>query len=102
MSDTTTFQDNLGEALSDLIDVCEFMNEDEQEVMATLVEICGEIGAGVVRGQKIYGYMDLMNDDRDHLAESEEEDRDWVTYRLMHFVKERRKRLGLGKRNEAP
>lgn len=84
-------------ALEALSDITEFMNEDEQDVMRTLVEICVEIGAGIVRGQKIYGYMDLEHNDRNLLAESEEEDRDWVTYRLMDFVRERRRKEREGK-----
>jgi hypothetical protein len=84
--------ERLTKALEGLADITEFMNEDEQDVMATLVEIATEIGAGVVRGQKIYGYMDLEHNDRNLLAEAEEEDRDWVTYRLMDFVRERRRR----------
>jgi hypothetical protein len=83
--------ERLSLALQALTDITEFMNDDEQDVMTTLVEIAVEIGAGIVRGQKIYGYMDLEHNDRNLIAESEEEDRDWVTYRLMDFVRERRR-----------
>jgi hypothetical protein len=86
--------ERLTKALEALADVTEFMNDDEQDVMVSLIEIATEIGAGVVRGQKIYGYMDLEHNDRNLLAEAEEEDRDWVTYRLMDFVRERRRREG--------
>lgn len=84
--------DRVETALTKLADMVEFMNDDEQAVMATLLEIANEIGAGVVRGQKIYGYMNLEEDDRNLLAEGDEEDRDWVTYRLMDMVRDRRRR----------
>lgn len=87
-----TDQGRVGKALFAIADTVEDMNDDEQEVMALMLEIVGEVAAGVVRGQKIYGFMDLDNDDRNSLEESDEEDRDWFTYRLMHMTKERRRR----------
>ena len=81
----------LTNALLGLAEVTEFMNDDEQDVMTTLVEIATEIGAGIVRGQSIYGYMNLESDDRNLITEGEEEDRDHITYRLMDFVRERRR-----------
>lgn len=91
-TDQGSVSERLTRALEGLADITEFMNDDEQDVMTTLVEICTEVGAGIVRGQKIYGYMDLEHNDRNLLAEAEEEDRDWMTYRLMDFVRERRRR----------
>ncbi len=91
-TDQGSVSERLTKALEGLADITEFMNDDEQDVMTTLVEIVTEIGAGVVRGQKIYGYMDLEHNDRNLLAEGDEEDRDWVTYRLMDMVRDRRRR----------
>lgn len=89
--------DQISVALQKLEDTVEFMNEDEQTVMTELVDIVNEIGAGVVRGQKIYGYMNLDEDDRNLLAQGDEEDRDQITYRLMEMVRDRRRRKKLGR-----
>lgn len=64
----------------------EFLNADELEVLT-------EIAQRIVRGQKTYGYMDLDElDGRDLLVEADEEDDDWIVYRIMHSIKERRAR----------
>lgn len=82
----------LENALHAIEHALEYMNPDEHRVMAVLLEIVGEIGEGIVRGQKIYGYMDLLTNDKNLLAEGDEEDRDWVTYRLMDMVRDRLRR----------
>lgn len=63
----------------------EFLNVDEMEVLL-------EIAQGIVRGQNVYGGMNLDEDTRDLLGEADEEERDWFVYRAMQFVRERRRR----------
>lgn len=59
------------------------LNEDERDVLA-------EVAEGLVHGQDIYGKMDLASDTRDFVLEATHEDRDWLVYRAMQIVAQRR------------
>ncbi len=61
----------------------EFLNVDEMEVLV-------EVAQGLVRGQKVYGYMDLDNDDRNSVSEGCDELRDCLVYVAAALRKLRR------------
>jgi hypothetical protein len=62
-----------------------FLNADELEVLL-------EVAEALVHGSVKYGALDLNNDVRDFAAEALEEQRDYLAYRAMEIVKERRMR----------
>lgn len=59
------------------------LNEDEQSVLA-------EVAEGLVIGKKNHGDLNLASDMRDFRMEAMQEDRDWLVYRAMQLVAQRR------------
>jgi hypothetical protein len=61
----------------------EFLNVDEMEVLI-------EVAQGLVRGQKVYGHLDIEDDPREFPAEACEELRDCMAYVGMAIRRLRR------------
>lgn len=66
-------EQKMAELHSILDATAEFLNKDELEVLI-------EVAQGLVRGQTIYGFMNIDDDDRDMAAEGCEELRDCLVY----------------------
>jgi hypothetical protein len=66
-------EDEVAELHSILEATVEFLNRDELQVLI-------EVAQGLVRGQKVYGYLDLESDERDMVSEGCEELRDCLVY----------------------
>lgn len=60
--------------------VSEF-SEDERKVIDRIV-------SGIEKGRAVYGAMDLATEQRDLVAEADDEARDWLIYRAMQRVRE--------------
>lgn len=59
--------------------------DDELEVLA-------EVAEALLRGQTTYGALDLAQDPRDFAKEALDEERDYLAYRAMQIVQERKRR----------
>lgn len=63
----------------------EMLYDDELEVLA-------EVAEALRRGQDTYGKLDLATDPRDFHDEAMAEERDYLAYRAMQIVQERKRR----------
>lgn len=56
------------------------------------LEVLTEVAGALLRGQTDYGPLSLGDDPRDFVREAADEDRDWLAYRAMQIVRDRKHR----------
>lgn len=60
----------------------------------TELEVLLEVAEALQKGQDDYGGLDLYEDPRDFVREAWDEDRDWLAYRAMQIVQDRKRNGG--------
>ena len=55
------------------------------------LDVLAEVAEALLRGQTEYGALDVVNDTRNYHKEGHAEQRDYLAYRAMQIVKERKR-----------